>query len=128
MSDKPCIVLIVDDYKDCADTAARILAAEGHEVHVAYSASEALSKATAHCPDVVVMDIGLPGRTGIDLAKEIRQSCPTCRIVAVTGFTQEEIRRKSEEAGFNGYLLKPAEPEAINGLVMEQCTESKKAG
>lgn len=127
MSDKPCIVLVVDDYKDCADTAARILAGEGHEVHVAYSASDALAKATAHCPDVVVMDIGLPGRTGIDLAKEIRQSCPTCRIVAVTGFTQEEIRRKSEEAGFNGYLLKPAEPEAVNSLVMKHCIDSKKA-
>src|SRR5262245_4566832 len=99
MSDNRCRILIVDDYKDCADTAAHILRAEGHQVEVAYSPSDALAKAEKHQPHVVLMDIALPGRTGIDLAKEIHEICPGCRIVAVTGFTQDEIRRKSLEAG-----------------------------
>ena len=73
MNEEPCKVLVVDDERDAADTAIVLLQLWGHEAEAAYSAEDAISKAIAFDPDVVVMDIAMPVMNGFDLAKELRQ-------------------------------------------------------
>jgi CheY-like chemotaxis protein len=121
MSDGPCRILVVDDNQDYADSAAMLLRIEGHEVYTAYSPKDALSKTKDHQPHVVLMDVALPGKTGLDLGKEIRAYAPETRIVVVTGFTRADILRGSAECGFNGHLIKPVEPAVMNKVVDEQC-------
>jgi CheY-like chemotaxis protein len=122
----PCKILVVDDHKDQADTAAMLLRLHGHEARTAYSPKEALAKVAEQPPDVILMDVGLPGKNGFDLGKEIRRSHPAVRIVVVTGFGQEELVRASKEAGFSGHLLKPVDPAVMNAVVNEQCTAASK--
>lgn len=125
MSDQPCKVLIVDDNADSANSAALLLRLEGHEVDVAYEPRSALDKVRAMQPDVVLMDVALPGRTGIDLGKDIRSLQPKCRMIVVTGFTRADIERSCHEAGFNGYLIKPTPPKVLAETVQEQCEQAQ---
>ncbi len=125
MSHEPCIVLVVDDNRDCADSAAIVLGLYGHETHTAYSPQEALAKAKAIQPHVTLMDIGLPGKSGIDLAKEVKEICPSCRIIALTGFTDQHVRDAWHANGLNGVLHKPTEPKEMNDVVSQECNEAK---
>jgi DNA-binding response OmpR family regulator len=113
MSPAPCNVLVVDDHKDCADSAAMLLQAWGHHVYTAYTPEEALRLAWAIHPDVILMDIGLPGKDGFELGKEIQPVCPESRIIALTGFGQADISRRSQEAGFDQCLVKPVDPDVL---------------
>jgi CheY-like chemotaxis protein len=112
-------VLVVDDNRDSADTMAALLRAWGHDVRTLYDGQSMLSIVDEYEPDVVLLDIGLPKINGYELARQLRQSGGSRRIVlvAVTGYGQDDDRRRVREAGFDHHLLKPLEPEALEKII-----------
>jgi signal transduction histidine kinase len=117
----PRRVLVVDDNVDAASSAAMLLRFLGHEVQTAHDGAAALAAATSFVPDVALLDIGLPGMSGYELARALRArpEFRTLTLVALTGYGNEEDRRKSIEAGFNRHLVKPVDPAAVAGLLAE---------
>jgi len=112
-------VLVVDDNADAADSLAMLLRMQGHEVRTAYEGTTALELARAFGPDVVLSDIGLPGMTGYELAPRLRDlpGLKGALLVALTGYGQEEDRRRVREAGFDAHLVKPADLDALHALL-----------
>ncbi len=108
---RPRRVLVVDDNADGAESLAMLLRMGGHEVSVAHDGPAALKAVAAFAPEVVFLDIGMPGMSGYDVAKQLRAQPGSERIllVAMTGYGQEEDRRRSWEAGFHHHLVKPVE-------------------
>jgi len=104
-------ILVVDDNEDAANTLAMILKLEGHEVDTAYSGAEALQRLDEFSPGVVLLDIGLPGIDGYEVAGRIRaQRCHAgVRLVAITGYGQETDRARTRAAGFTSHLVKPVD-------------------
>lgn len=102
-------VLIVDDNADATDSLAAVLELEGHEVLSAYAGAEALDVVRDKRPEVVLLDIGLPGMDGYVVAKRIRENegGAHIRIVALTGYGQAEDRKRALENGFDFHLTKP---------------------
>ncbi len=102
-------VLVVDDNIDYADGVATLLRASGYEVEVVHNGPDALNAAITFQPDVVVLDIGLPGMDGYEVARRIRQdpSLEGLRIVGVSGYREELETPLSRAARFDGYLMKP---------------------
>jgi signal transduction histidine kinase/ActR/RegA family two-component response regulator len=105
-------VLVVDDNVDAAESVAALLQLWGHEVRLAHTGPEAVQAAEAYRPEVVFLDIGLPGLNGYDVARRLRQRLELRGMVlaAVTGYGQENDRRRSQEAGFDYHLTKPVAP------------------
>ncbi len=104
-------VLVVDDNVDSAGSLALLLEEAGHEVRMAHDGPTALEAALDYRPNVVLLDIGLPGLNGYEVAKRLRQQ-PVFQnmvIVAITGYGQEADRQRSLDAGFNHHLVKPAD-------------------
>jgi PAS domain S-box-containing protein len=104
-------VLVVDDNVDTAGSLAMLLEETGHEVRMAHDGPAALETALNYRPNVVMLDLGLPGLTGFEVAKRLRQQ-PVFQnvvLVAMTGYGQETDRQRSLEAGFNHHLVKPAD-------------------
>jgi CheY-like chemotaxis protein/anti-sigma regulatory factor (Ser/Thr protein kinase) len=114
-------VLVVDDNVDAADSIGKLLKLFGHDVRCVYDGSSALAAAKDYRPQVVVLDIGLPEMDGYEVAKRIRKisQLQKTRIVAVTGYGQEEDRRRSRDAGFDQYLTKPVDPDVLQLFVIE---------
>jgi PAS domain S-box-containing protein len=112
-------VLVVDDNADQADSAALLLRVSGHEVRVAYSGPTALEVAVDYRPDLVLMDIGLPGMDGYEVARRLRQQpgLQETVLVAVTGYGQESDRQRSQEAGFDHHLVKPVDMQALEAVL-----------
>ncbi|HEY1376537.1 MAG TPA: ATP-binding protein [Gemmataceae bacterium] len=112
-------VLITDDNRDAAHSLARLLQAWGYRTWVTYDGPGALAAAAEHRPRVALLDIGLGGMTGYDVAKQLRADPATAdtRLIALTGFGQEEDRRRSAEAGFDAHLVKPVDPEELQQLL-----------
>ena len=111
-------VLVADDNRDAADSMQRILALFGHEVRVAYDGSTALRLGEQFRPRVALLDIGMPGTNGYEVARALRRSQgPRVTLVAVTGWGQDADRRRSSEAGFDHHLTKPVDPGALNSLL-----------
>jgi signal transduction histidine kinase len=112
-------ILIVDDNRDAADSLRLILEALGAEVRVARDGREALEAFGAHDPAIVLLDIGMPGMDGYEVARAMRLQYPERRaaIVALTGWGQEEDRRRGRAAGFDYHLVKPADLPALEALV-----------
>jgi PAS domain S-box-containing protein len=112
-------VLVVDDNVDAAESIGMILRLAGYDVRCVYDGPSVLQTAKVYRPDVVVLDIGLPGMSGYDVARELREQPEFRRtpLVAVTGYGQEEDRRLSQEAGFDYHLTKPVDPEALQAFV-----------
>ena len=104
-------VLIVDDNEDSAETLAMLLTALRHKVLTANDGPAALETATSYCPDVVLLDIGLPMMDGYEVAAKMRLSPAhkTTVLVALTGYGQDSDRQKSKDAGFDHHLVKPAD-------------------
>jgi len=112
-------VLVVDDNRDVADTTATILRLSGCDTHVAYDGREGLDAIDRLQPDAVLLDIGLPGLDGFQVAERIRAN-PRHRgtlVVAVSGYGQEEDRARSRAAGFDYHVVKPIDLAVINGLL-----------
>jgi CheY-like chemotaxis protein len=124
MNNEPCKVLVVDDERDTADSSVSLLQLWGHRAEAAYSAEDALAKAQALDPDVVLMDLAMPVMNGFDLAKELRRYCPQATFMALTGFTRADIVRRAREAGFERVLVKPAPAKAIEEAVGSACAAS----
>jgi signal transduction histidine kinase/CheY-like chemotaxis protein len=114
-------VLVVDDNVDAAQSLAVLLNLWGHEVCTAHDGAAALEAAQAWQPEVVLLDIGLPGMDGYEVARRLRAAQGPARplLVALTGYAQEEDRRRSREAGFDRHLVKPADPETLEVLLAQ---------
>jgi two-component system CheB/CheR fusion protein len=115
----PRRILVVDDNRDAADSLAVFLSADGHEARTAYDGPEALEAARAYRPEAVLLDIGMPGMDGYEVARRLRQEPGLERalLVALTGYGQESDRRRSREAGIDYHLVKPVEPEELRALL-----------
>ncbi|HJT75579.1 MAG TPA: PAS domain S-box protein, partial [Gemmataceae bacterium] len=114
-------VLVADDNKDAAETLGMILRASGHEVRTAHDGLSAVEAAASFRPDVVLLDIGMPKLNGYDACRRIREQ-PGAKdmvLVALTGWGQDEDRRRSREAGFDHHLVKPVEPGALDDLLSD---------
>ena len=112
-------LLVVDDNVDAAETIATILRLSGYEADCAYDGPSALSAAQSRKPDVVVLDIGLPGMDGYEVARQLRAR-PAFRrlpLIAVTGYGQQNDRQKSMQAGFDEHFTKPVDPEALQQFI-----------
>jgi PAS domain S-box-containing protein len=112
-------VLVVDDNLDLVEMLALVVEDAGHEVRKAFDGPEAISTARACRPDVVLLDLGLPSMSGIDVARELRCDSATsdARLIALTGWGQAEDREKTRAAGFHYHLTKPTEPEELRQLL-----------
>jgi signal transduction histidine kinase len=112
-------VLVVDDNTDGADLLAMMLELSGHQTRIAYSGLEALETAVDFRPEVIFLDIGLPGLNGYEVARRFRATpaLSPMLLVALTGWGSEEDRRRSKEAGFDIHLTKPVEPAAIDDVM-----------
>jgi CheY-like chemotaxis protein len=112
-------VLVVDDNVDAAETLSMLLELKGHEVRVAHDGPEALRVLGSFRPRLILLDIGLPGMNGYEVARRIRQSeeLRGVTLAALTGWGQEEDRRRSREAGFDHHLVKPVDIDALEKLL-----------
>ena len=116
---KSCRVLLVDDNVDAAQTVAMLLDMSGHQCRMAHDGPTGLDAALAWQPDVILLDIGLPGLNGFEVAKLIRQQplLENVVLVALTGYGLEADRQRSREAGFNHHLVKPADFDEIEKIL-----------
>jgi CheY-like chemotaxis protein/nitrogen-specific signal transduction histidine kinase len=115
-------VLIVEDNRDSADMLAMVLELAGHQVEAAHDGPTGLSLASRLQPDVVLLDIGLPGMSGYDVAREIRRDPKLARalLVAMTGYGQSGDKQRAVETGFDQHLTKPVDPETLLKIVLER--------
>lgn len=102
-------ILVVDDNVDAAVGLGRLLEQLGHSTHTAHDGLSALEMARRERPELVLLDIGLPGIDGYEVARRLRvdAECGRPQLVALTGYGQEDDRRRSMEAGFDLHLVKP---------------------
>jgi PAS domain S-box-containing protein len=115
----PRRILVVDDNLDSAESLATLLQFSGHEVRVAHDGPGALAAAKQFLPDVVLLDIGMPGMSGYQVARRLREE-PALRhmtLVAQTGWGQEEDRRRAKDAGFDHHLVKPVVLRELHELI-----------
>ena len=112
-------VLVVDDNVDTALGMQRLLKMMGQDVAIAHGGHEALEVARGHGPAFVLLDIGLPGMDGYEVASRMRQEacCKHTVIVAISGYGQDEDRTRSKEAGIDHHLVKPVDQDAFLTLL-----------
>jgi CheY-like chemotaxis protein len=112
-------ILVVDDNEDAALTLATLLRMLGHDVKAVFDGSEALAEGGDFLPQIILMDLGMPGVNGIEAARQIRQLAWSKNVflVAVTGWGQDEDKRKTREAGFDHHLVKPIRLTDIQALL-----------
>jgi signal transduction histidine kinase/ActR/RegA family two-component response regulator len=116
---RACRILVVDDNRDAAEMLSGLLSGSGHTVQVAYDGETALRQAAAFRPEAGLLDIGMSGMDGYQLAARLRKD-PQLKdlfLVAITGYGQEEDRRRALSAGFDAHLTKPADPTEIAKLL-----------
>jgi CheY-like chemotaxis protein len=119
-------ILLVEDYQDCASSTAMLLRMWGHEVEVVADGLTAVEAAQTHQPEVVVLDIGLPGMDGWKVAERIHEQPGANRplLIAVTGYGRECDIRHSTEAGIDVHLTKPADPDVLKSLLDQKQANS----
>jgi CheY-like chemotaxis protein len=118
-ADASCRILVIEDNADQAQTLAALLSLWGYEVKTANEGTEGISTAEEFKPDVVLVDLGLPGISGYEVARRLRkhpQLSDVC-IVAQTGWGDTNDRRRTKEAGFDHHLLKPLDPEDLRAVI-----------
>jgi CheY-like chemotaxis protein len=114
-------VLVVDDNRDSADSLKLLLQIWGHQAQCAYGGEEALAVVAEFSPEVVLLDIGLPGMSGYELAQRLRE-LPGARhatLVAVTGYSRAEDRERTAAAGFHHHLVKPVDPGSLEAFMRD---------
>ena len=114
-----CSVLVADDNGDAAESLALLLEASGYRTYIAHSGAEALALAQREHPDACILDIGMPGLTGYEVAQRIRCEDWGRRalLLAVTGWGQQDDKARAATAGFDHHLTKPVSPEALEALL-----------
>ena len=119
-------VLVVDDNRDVASSLATFLQLIGHEVRVAHDGEKALQLAEEFHPQTMLLDLGMPGMDGYEACRRIRRAAwsTNMRLIAITGWGQDEDRRKSADAGFDVHLVKPVNPEALTQLLRDPHSRS----
>jgi PAS domain S-box-containing protein len=112
-------ILVVDDNVDSAESMALLLKFSGHEVQMAHNGPSAIETALLFLPQVLLLDIGLPGMNGYEVARRLRErpEMQNAALLALTGYGQEEDRRRSKEAGFDHHLVKPVDPKLLETLI-----------
>lgn len=122
-------VLVVDDNVDAAESLGLLLEMEGHTTHLAHDGKQALALAPRIKPDIIFLDIGLPDLSGYDVARQLRADPGLQRtmLVALTGWGTQDDRRRSDEAGFDRHLTKPAELPAVEKL-LQAASDRRSAG
>jgi CheY-like chemotaxis protein len=105
-------ILVIDDNRDSADCLAMLLDALGHKTATVYDGERALATVDSFSPDVILLDIGLPGMSGYEICRQLRNrpGGEDLVILAQTGWGQDEDRRRTKEAGFDHHLVKPVDP------------------
>jgi len=114
-------ILVVDDNEDAAVTLMMALQIHEHQVQIAHEPQAALELAFASKPEVILLDIGLPGMSGYEVARRLRQDPALDRtiIIAITGYGQDEDRRRSADADIDFHLVKPVDMSVVNELLRE---------
>jgi len=115
-------ILVVDDNGDSADSLALLLSLSGHETHIARDGPQALARAEALRPQAILLDLGLPGLSGYEVCRRLREAPWTAStpIIAITGWGQDDDRQRSKEAGFDGHLVKPIVLAELTALLGER--------
>ncbi|HWN03252.1 MAG TPA: response regulator, partial [Candidatus Dormibacteraeota bacterium] len=122
-------VLIVEDNDDAREMLRHLLEQAGHEVHEAVDGLAGLDRTLALRPDAAVIDIGLPGLDGYEVARRVRAAGHAdVLLVAVTGYGQSGDRQRSGEAGFDAHLTKPVDPLALESLLMNLPLDPRRTG
>jgi PAS domain S-box-containing protein len=117
-----CRVVVIDDNRDAADTLTKLVEVLGGECRTAYDGETGLREVLAHRPEVVLLDIGMPGMDGYETCRRIRLELGTeSFLVAVTGFGQEHDKDRATRAGFDAHLTKPADPTALESILASVC-------
>lgn len=114
-------ILVADDNHDAAQSLAFMLEIEGHDVRIAHDGLEAMELAETFRPQIALLDIGMPRLDGYGTARQLRArpwGGSVC-LVALTGWGQEEDRRRTREAGFDRHLVKPVDPDMLNALIVQ---------
>jgi len=114
-------VLIVDDNKDVAESTALFLRMSGGDVHVAFDGPEALNRIPQLRPDVVLLDIGMPGMDGYQVAEQIRARNEHDRmlLIAVSGFGEDRDIAAGKASAFDRYVVKPFDPQTLTTMLCE---------
>lgn len=112
-------VLIIEDNVDAAESLMMLLELLGHEVQVAHDGRAGLEAAHTAVPDIILVDIGLPGMDGYEVARRARQDplLERTHLVAVTGYGSEDDKRAARAAGFDEHMVKPLDPDALQALI-----------
>jgi signal transduction histidine kinase len=112
-------VLVADDNEDAGESLAMLLRLDGHEVEVTNNGTDAVALFDRMRPDVAILDIGMPGLSGYEVARRIRgkENGKPVTLIAVTGWGQEADKARATEAGFDHHFTKPVEPEALSALL-----------
>jgi PAS domain S-box-containing protein len=119
---RPLRVLVVDDNIDAADGLSMMIRLLGHDARAVFDGTSAIQIAPAFRPDVVLLDIGMPGLDGHAVARRLRENEATrgAYLVALSGWGQTEDRNRSREAGFDEHLVKPADPRQLERLLVDR--------
>lgn len=112
-------ILIVDDNHDVADSLGMLLELMGYGIKIVYNGMAALESLTTYKPSLVLLDVGMPGMDGYEVARQIRQQSvyQSLPLIALTGWGQEEDRKRTKEAGFDYHMVKPVNPDELESIL-----------
>ncbi|MBT9463012.1 response regulator [Hydrogenophaga sp.] len=123
-------VFIVDDNEDAANLLGEAMEYYGYQTLVAFDGAEALDAIGMAKPDVAVLDLGMPGMSGVELAQRLRETRASgdLLLIALTGWGQQEAGEASKSAGFDFHFVKPADPGTLSALIDEEAFRRRVAG
>jgi CheY-like chemotaxis protein/anti-sigma regulatory factor (Ser/Thr protein kinase) len=128
--DRSLKIVIIEDNVDVRETVAELLRLEGHEVHEAGDAQKGIALVADMSPDVALVDVGLPGRDGYSVARELselrRVREMPLRLIAMTGYGRAEDKQRAEEAGFDTHLVKPVEPHLLLAALAARSNDDRR--
>jgi CheY-like chemotaxis protein len=121
-------ILVVEDNADAREMLRIVLELAGHEVHEAVDGPSGLATALGLRPDIVLVDIGLPGFDGLEMARRVRHEVSAAiHLIALTGYGQPDDRRLALEAGFDAHLVKPVDPPALLAAIRAVFSAAREA-
>ncbi|HWA99803.1 MAG TPA: response regulator [Pirellulales bacterium] len=124
---RDCHVLVIDDQTDSADTLARLLRAHHFAASTCTYSKDCMSRVESSHPDVILLDLAMPGMDGFNIADELRQN-PDLRpklLIAVTGLADEDDKQRTREAGFDFHLVKPVMWDQLEPLLVQATDERR---